>query len=124
MTSLWVKIRDAIESECETLQNLLAPLEAQLKPVAESDLKDIAAAAATAGVAAVTSGGSLGLTAIETALVVAGRAAVTTAAAKGIALTEQAGLGVAALAVPPATVEPVSAPSTQAETTTLAGSST
>lgn len=99
MTSLWVKIRDAIEHECETLQNLLAPLEASLKPLAEADLKEVVAAAATAGVSAVTSGGSLDLTAIENALVIAGRAAVTTAAAKGLQLTEQAGLGVAALAV-------------------------
>ena len=55
MTSLWVKLRDAVESECATLQNLLAPLESQLKPVAEQDLKDIAEAGITAGL----SGGRL-----------------------------------------------------------------
>jgi hypothetical protein len=98
MTSLWVKIRDAIESECATLQNLLAPLEAQLKPVAEQDLKDIAEAGIAAGIAAATSGGSLTLTVAEAVAVAGGRAVLAAAATKGVQLSEQAALGVATLA--------------------------
>lgn len=98
MTSLWVKIRDAVEAECETLQNLLAPLEAQLKPVAEADLKDIAEAGIAAGLAAATSGGSLTLTVAEAAAVAGGRAVLAASAAKGVQLSEQAALGVATLA--------------------------
>jgi hypothetical protein len=98
MTSLWVKIRDAVEHECATLQNLLAPLEAQLKPVAEQDLKDIAEAGIAATVAAATSGGSLTLTVAEAAAVAGGRAVLATAASKGVQLSEQAALGVATLA--------------------------
>jgi len=98
MTSLWIKIRDAIESECATLQNLLAPLEAELKPVAEQDLKDIAEAGITAGLAAATSGGSLTLSVAEAAAVAGGRAVLSAAASKGVQLSEQAALGVATLA--------------------------
>ncbi|MDE2337353.1 MAG: hypothetical protein KGL10_08570 [Alphaproteobacteria bacterium] len=98
MTSLWVKLRDAIENECATLQNLLAPLEAQLKPVAEQDLKDIAAAGIAAATTAVTTGGGLTLTAAEAAAIAGGRAALALAKTKGIALSEQAALGVATLA--------------------------
>ncbi len=98
MTSLWVKIRDAIEHECVTLQNLLAPLEAQLKPVAEQDLKDIAEAGVAASIAAAMAGGSLTLTLAEAAAVAGGRAVLASAAAKGIQLSEQAALGVATLA--------------------------
>lgn len=101
MTSLWVKIRDAIEAECETLQNLLAPLEGTLKPVAEDDLKAIVEAAGAAAASSVASSGSLSLTAVETAAIVAGRAALSVATSKGIALSEQAALGVAALATTP-----------------------
>ncbi len=97
MTSLFVRIRNMIEHECEALQNLLAPIEAELKPVAEQDLKDIAAAGVAAGVAS-AAGEPLTLSTAETALVVAGRAALATASTKGIALSEQAALGVAALA--------------------------
>jgi hypothetical protein len=106
MTSLWVKIRDAVESECATLQNLLAPMEAQLKPVAEQDLKDIAEAGVAAGLAAATAGGSLTLTVAEAAAVAGGRAVLSAAAAKGVQLSEQAALGVATLAG-------ISAPSAQ-----------
>jgi len=98
MTSLWVKIRDALEQECATLQNLLAPIEAELKPVAEQDLKAIAEAGVTAGVAAATSGGSLTLTVVETALIAGGRAVLAAAESKGVQLSEQAALGVASLA--------------------------
>jgi hypothetical protein len=98
MTSLWIKIRDAVESECETLQNLLAPLESQLKPVAEQDLKDIAEAGVAAGLAAATSGSSLTLTVAEAAAVAGGRAVLASAASKGVQLSEQAALGVATLA--------------------------
>jgi hypothetical protein len=104
MTSLWVKLRNALEEECATLQHLLAPLEAELKPVAERDLKDIAAAGLTAGLAAATDGGAFTLTAVEAAAVAGGRAALAAASAKGLQLSEQAALGVAALAgiTPPA----------------------
>jgi N-acetylglutamate synthase-like GNAT family acetyltransferase len=97
MTSLWVKIRDAIEHECATLQNLLAPLEAQLKPVAEQDLKDIAEAglAAAAGAAV---GEPLNLSTVEHVAIVSGRAVLAAAGTKGVALSEQAAIGVAALA--------------------------
>lgn len=98
MTSLWVKIRDAIEHECATLQHLLAPLEAELKPVAEQDLKDIAEAGIAATVAAATSAGALTLTVAEAAAIAGGRAVLATAASKGVQLSEQAALGVAALA--------------------------
>ncbi len=98
MTSLWVKIRDAVENECATLQNLLAPLESQLKPVAEQDLKDIAEAGVAASIAAATSGGSLTLTIVEAAAVAGGRAVLSAAASKGVQLSEQAALGVATLA--------------------------
>lgn len=98
MTSFWVKIRDAIESECATLQNLLAPLEERLKPVAEQDLKEIAEAGVAAGVAAATAGGSLTLTVAEAAAVAGGRAVLATAESKGIQLSEQAAIGVATLA--------------------------
>ena len=97
MTSLWVKIRDAIEQECATLQNLLAPLEVELKHVAEQDLKEIAEAGVAAAVAVATSG-DLTLTTAEAAVVAGGRAVLATAAAKGVQLTEQAALGVATLA--------------------------
>ena len=98
MTSLWVKLRDALESDCATLQNVLSPLESQLKPVAEQDLKDIAEAGIAAGLAAVTAGGSLSLTVAEAAAVAGGRAVLASAAAKGVQLSEQAALGVATLA--------------------------
>jgi hypothetical protein len=98
MTSLWIKIRDALEQECATLQNLLAPLETELKPVAEQDLKEIAAAGVTAVVAAATSGGSLTLTIAEAAAIAGGRAVLAAAATKGVQLSEQAALGVATLA--------------------------
>lgn len=97
MTSLWIKIRDAIEQECETLQNLLAPLETELKPVAEQDLKEIAEAGVTAVVAA-AGGGSLTLTAVEAALIAGGRAVLAAAESRGVQLSEQAALGVASLA--------------------------
>ena len=97
MTSLWVKIRDAIEQECATLQHLFAPLEAELKHVAEQDLKEIAEAGIAAAVAAATSG-DLTLTTAEAAIVAGGRAVLATAATKGVQLTEQAALGVATLA--------------------------
>ena len=98
MTSLWVKIRDAIEHECATLQNLLAPLESELKEVAEQDLKEIAEAGIAAAVAAVTSADALTLTVAEAAVIAGGRAVLAIASTKGVQLTEQAALGVATLA--------------------------
>ncbi len=97
MTSLWIKLRDALESECATLHDLLSPLEEQLKPVAEQDLKDIAEAGIAAAAASVTASGSFTLTAAEAAAVAGARAALETAKTKGIALSEQAALGLATL---------------------------
>lgn len=105
MTSLWIKIRDAIEHECETIQTLLAPLEAKLKPVAEQDLKDIVSAGTSAALAAVV-GEPLTLTTAEHAAIVGGRAALAVASTKGIELSEQTALGVATLAgLTPPTVQ-------------------
>ena len=74
MTSLWIKLREALEAECATLHHLLAPLEEQLKPVAEQDLKDIAEAGAAAAAAAVTASGGLTLTGAEAAAIAGGGA--------------------------------------------------
>ncbi len=98
MTSLWVKLRDALESECATLHHLLSPLEAELKPVAEQDLKDIAEAGIAAAAALATTSGGLTLSSVEAAAIAGGRAALDTAKTKGIALSEQAALGLATLA--------------------------
>ncbi len=102
MTSKFVTIRDKIESffseKVSELEALLAPVENELAPIVEADLKAIAQAGLAAGLAVVTGGGSLTLTTAETAAVAAGRAIVAAAAAKGATLTAQAGLALAAAA--------------------------
>lgn len=102
MTSAFVNFRNKVEklfSEGLTaLEAFLQPIEKELAPIAEKDLKEVAQAGLAAGLAAVTSGGSLTLDVAEIAAVAAGRAIVTAAAAKGAVLTTQAGLALAAAA--------------------------
>ena len=102
MTSTFVTFRDKVEAlftqDLSAIEAFLKPIIAEVKPVADADLKAIAQAGLAAGLAVVTGGGSLTLTTAETAAIAAGRAIVADAAAKGTALTEQTGLAIAAAA--------------------------
>lgn len=102
MTSKFVTIRNKIETffseKVSELEALLAPVENELAPIVEADLKSIAQAGLAAGLAVVTSGGSLTLSSAEVAIVAAGRAIVVSAESKGATLSAQAGLALAAAA--------------------------
>ena len=105
MTSLWMKMRDTIEEEFGELQKLLAPLEAELKQVAEEDLKDIAKAAFAAALAVLGSGKPFTRDLVEQAISAACRAALSSASVKGVQITGRAALALTALVNTPAAPE-------------------
>jgi uncharacterized protein (DUF2345 family) len=94
--TLLTRLKAFVESEATAAENFLAPVAKELEPIAEEALKLIVSTGITAGEAALSSGGSLSLTAVETAAIVAGRAMVASAQAQGSVLTEQTGMALAA----------------------------
>lgn len=100
MTSKFVTFRNKVEAlfshGLTELEKLFAPLEAELGPIVEQDLKEIGQAGATAALSAVAAGGSFDLNHDEAALVTGLRAAKAVAVAKGLQLSTQALATVAA----------------------------
>lgn len=104
MTTLLQKLEALVKAECQTLQQLLAKVEAELKPIIEQDLKEVIEVGLAAGAAAVAGGQSITLDAVEAAAVIAGRAMVTCAEQKGVSLAKESALAAAAAAAIPVQV--------------------